>query len=41
MVKEKVVEEKEKELKALKAETNRKPGLEDQAMIPYYEENLR
>lgn len=39
--KEKVVDEKEKDLKALKDEMKRKPGLEEQAMIPYYEDNLR
>ncbi|CAD8107600.1 unnamed protein product [Paramecium sonneborni] len=41
LIKEKVVEEKEKELKALKDEMKRKPGLEDQAMIPYYQDSLR
>ena len=33
--------EKEKDLKNLKDEMKRKPGLEEERMIPIYEENLR
>ncbi|KAM3134290.1 hypothetical protein pb186bvf_013575 [Paramecium bursaria] len=39
--KEKLVNEKEKDLKNLKDEMKRKPGLEEERMIPIYEENLR
>jgi hypothetical protein len=39
--KEKMVLEKEKDLKALREEMKRKPGLEEERMIPVYEENLQ
>jgi hypothetical protein len=36
-----LVQEKEKDLKNLRDEMKRKPGLEEERMIPVYEENLR
>ncbi len=36
-----MVLEKEKDLKALREEMKRKPGLEEERMIPVYEENLQ
>lgn len=40
MNKEKIVVEKEKDLKALRDEMKRKPGLEEERMISLYEDNL-
>lgn len=39
--KEKLVNDKEKDLKTLRDEMKRKPGLEEERMIPVYEENLK
>jgi hypothetical protein len=35
-----MVMDKEKDLKALRDEMKRKPGLEEERMIPVYEDNL-
>jgi len=35
------VNDKEKDLKTLRDEMKRKPGLEEERMIPVYEENLK